>query len=142
MYSKAEDENAGAFRISMEHFVQDLLAVVYIPQWPAAEVILSILARSLCGVLTSAHEQPRPLRTMSIKLLGLIAAMMKREAKRNAETELFKRPNVRVIMFATFFRQANCWSQTVRPGEGTRFAERKCFVHLLSRVVSKADGGM
>ena len=35
-------------------------------------------------------------------------------------------------------KAADCWSKNSSQAD----AERKCFVHLLSRVVSKADGGM
>jgi hypothetical protein len=71
----------------LEYFVEDLLTVLNLPEWPAAEILLSILSNSLASNLASADPgHTSVLKVLSVDLLGAILTRVKQEINNSAET--------------------------------------------------------
>ncbi|XP_043282978.1 nipped-B-like protein B [Venturia canescens] len=74
--SKGEDID---YRPLFENFVQDLLATVNKPEWPAAELLLSLLGTLLVGHFSNKSSD-MSLRVASIDYLGVVAARLRKDA--------------------------------------------------------------
>jgi cohesin loading factor subunit SCC2 len=68
--SKSEDID---YRPLFENFVQDLLTTVNTPEWPAAELLLSLLGHVLREKFKDRSTE-MPLRNSSLEYLGVVAA--------------------------------------------------------------------
>ncbi|KAF7993051.1 hypothetical protein HCN44_005832 [Aphidius gifuensis] len=67
------------YRPLFENFVQDLLATVNKPEWPAAELLLSLLGSLLVGHFSNKSSD-MSLRVASIEYLGVVAARLRKDA--------------------------------------------------------------
>lgn len=67
------------YRPLFENFVQDLLATVNKPEWPAAELLLSLLGNLLVSHFSNKGSD-MSLRVASIDYLGVVAARLRRDA--------------------------------------------------------------
>ena len=67
------------YRPLFENFVQDLLTTVNTPEWPAAELILSLLGRVLRDKFSNKSTE-MTLRISSLEYLGVVAARLRRDA--------------------------------------------------------------
>ncbi|KAJ8678892.1 hypothetical protein QAD02_014679 [Eretmocerus hayati] len=67
------------YRPIFENFVQDLLTTVNRPEWPAAELMLSLLGKLLVGHFSNKSSD-MALRTASIEYLGVVAARLRKDA--------------------------------------------------------------
>ncbi|KYN03047.1 Nipped-B-like protein [Cyphomyrmex costatus] len=67
------------YRPLFENFVQDLLATVNKPEWPAAELLLSLLGNLLVGHFSNKSSD-MSLRVASIDYLGVVAARLRKDA--------------------------------------------------------------
>ncbi|XP_011162690.1 nipped-B-like protein B [Solenopsis invicta] len=67
------------YRPLFENFVQDLLATVNKPEWPAAEMLLSLLGNLLVGHFSNKSSD-MSLRVASIDYLGVVAARLRKDA--------------------------------------------------------------
>ncbi|XP_014483167.1 PREDICTED: nipped-B-like protein B [Dinoponera quadriceps] len=67
------------YRPLFENFVQDLLATVNKPEWPAAELLLSLLGNLLVGHFSNKGSD-MSLRVASIDYLGVVAARLRKDA--------------------------------------------------------------
>ena len=74
--SKNEDID---YRPLFENFVQDLLTTVNTPEWPAAELLLSLLGRVLRENFKDRSKE-MPLRISSLEYLGVVAARLRKDA--------------------------------------------------------------
>lgn len=74
--SKNEDID---YRPLFENFVQDLLTTVNTPEWPAAELLLSLLGRVLRDKFSNRSTE-MPLRVSSLEYLGVVAARLRKDA--------------------------------------------------------------
>ncbi|XP_078657407.1 nipped-B-like protein A isoform X3 [Branchiostoma floridae x Branchiostoma belcheri] len=73
--SKEEED----YRPLFENFVQDLLATVNKPEWPAAELLLSLLGRLLVHHFSNRSTE-MSLRVSSLDYLGMVAARLRKDA--------------------------------------------------------------
>ena len=74
----------GDLKAILSTLTQDLLQVLFLPEWPAAERILHIMTRQLLiksKAKTTAGAQPTPsvIRSFALELLGKIAAKLRSE---------------------------------------------------------------
>ncbi|XP_077981351.1 nipped-B-like protein isoform X2 [Glandiceps talaboti] len=67
------------YRPLFENFVQDLLSTVNKPEWPAAEVLLSLLGRLLVHGFSN-RSNDMTLRVSSLDYLGQVASRLRRDA--------------------------------------------------------------
>ncbi|XP_034948394.1 nipped-B-like protein A [Chelonus insularis] len=67
------------YRPLFENFVQDLLATVNKPEWPAAELLLSLLGKLLVNHFSNKNSD-MSLRVASIEYLGVVAARLRKDA--------------------------------------------------------------
>ncbi|XP_044741697.1 nipped-B-like protein A [Chrysoperla carnea] len=67
------------YRPLFENFVQDLLTTVNKPEWPASEMLLSLLGTMLVYNFTN-KTQDQALRVASLDYLGVIAARIRKDA--------------------------------------------------------------
>ncbi len=74
--SKNEDID---YRPLFENFVQDLLTTVNTPEWPAAELLLSLLGRVLIEKFRNRSTE-MALRISSLEYLGVVAARLRKDA--------------------------------------------------------------
>ena len=74
--SKGEEVD---YRPLFENFVQDLLSTVNKPEWPAAELMLSLLGTLLVGHFSNKNSD-MSLRVASIEYLGVVAARLRKDA--------------------------------------------------------------
>ncbi len=74
--SKNEDID---YRPLFENFVQDLLTTVNVPEWPGAELLLSLLGRVLKDQFTKKSTE-MALRISSLEYLGVVAARLRKDA--------------------------------------------------------------
>lgn len=74
--SKSEEID---YRPLFENFVQDLLATVNKPEWPAAELLLSLLGKLLVQKFSNKNTD-MALRVSSLDCLGVVAAKLRRDA--------------------------------------------------------------
>jgi len=74
--SKSEETD---FRPLFENFLQDLLITVNTPEWPAAELLLSLLGKILCSQFANKGSEVS-LRISSLEYLGLVASKLRRDA--------------------------------------------------------------
>ncbi|XP_076056049.1 nipped-B-like protein A isoform X2 [Oratosquilla oratoria] len=74
--SKSEEVN---YRPLFENFVQDLLSTVNKPEWPAAELLLSLLGKLLVQNFSNKNID-MSLRVASIDYLGVVAARLRKDA--------------------------------------------------------------
>lgn len=74
--SKSEDID---YRPLFENFVQDLLATVNKPEWPATELLLSLLGKMLVKNFSNKGTD-MSLRVVSLDYLGVVAARLRRDS--------------------------------------------------------------
>ncbi|KAM3874275.1 nipped-B-like protein B [Diretmus argenteus] len=74
--SKQGDED---YRPLFENFVHDLLSTVNKPEWPAAELLLSLLGRLLVHQFSNKQTE-MALRVASLDYLGTVASRLRKEA--------------------------------------------------------------
>uniref|UniRef100_A0A671LTL9 Nipped-B protein n=1 Tax=Sinocyclocheilus anshuiensis TaxID=1608454 RepID=A0A671LTL9_9TELE len=67
------------YRPLFENFVQDLLSTVNKPDWPAAELLLSLLGRLLVHQFSNKQTE-MALRVASLDYLGTVAARLRKDA--------------------------------------------------------------
>ena len=67
------------YKLLFENFVQDLLSTVNKPQWPAAELLLSLLGTLLVKNLTNKSCEVS-LRVASLEYLGVAASRLRKDA--------------------------------------------------------------
>jgi len=67
------------YRPLFENFVQDLLSTVNKPEWPAAELLLSLLGKLLVQNFSNKNVD-MSLRVVSLEYLGVVAARLRRDA--------------------------------------------------------------
>ncbi|XP_059166950.1 nipped-B-like protein [Physella acuta] len=67
------------YRPLFENFVQDLLTTVNKPEWPASELLLSLLGRILVQQFSSKATD-MSLRVASLEYLGIVAARLRKDA--------------------------------------------------------------
>lgn len=67
------------YRPLFENFVQDLLTTVNKPDWPASELLLSLLGRILVQQFSSKSTD-MSLRVASLEYLGIVAARLRKDA--------------------------------------------------------------
>ena len=67
----------GDNRIIIENFVDDLLAVLPLPSWPGADLMLQAFANVLCNKYLSQTDVQDKFRQLALKILGKIAARIK-----------------------------------------------------------------
>ncbi|KAA0199078.1 hypothetical protein HAZT_HAZT003387, partial [Hyalella azteca] len=67
------------YRPLFENFVQDLLLTVNKPEWPAAELLLSLLGKLLVQKFSN-QKTDNTLRVASLDCLGVVAARLRRDA--------------------------------------------------------------
>lgn len=65
------------YRPLFENFVQDLLLTVNKPEWPAAELLLSLLGKLLVQKFSN-QKSDVTLRVSSLDCLGVVAARLRR----------------------------------------------------------------
>ncbi|KAJ3605198.1 hypothetical protein NHX12_027248 [Muraenolepis orangiensis] len=70
------------FRPVFEHFLQDLLVTVNRPDWPGAELLLSLLGRLLVHHISTKQTEVA-LRVASLDYLGTVAAHLRKDAMDN-----------------------------------------------------------
>lgn len=73
--SKSEDCD---YRLLFENFVQDLLSTVNKPEWPAAELLLSLLGNLLVKNLGNKGLEVS-MRVASLEYLGVAAARLRKD---------------------------------------------------------------
>jgi len=74
--SKSEETD---FRPLFENFLQDLLTTLNSPEWPAAELLLSLLGKLLVSQFANKGTEVS-LRISSLDYLGLVASRLRRDA--------------------------------------------------------------
>nr|XP_040050990.1 nipped-B-like protein A isoform X1 [Gasterosteus aculeatus aculeatus] len=74
--SKQAEED---YRPLFENFIQDLLSTVNKPEWPAAELLLSLLGRLLVHQFSNKQTE-MALRVASLDYLGTVAARLRKDA--------------------------------------------------------------
>eukprot|EP00090_Calanus_glacialis_P019633 TRINITY_DN3012_c0_g1_i1.p1 TRINITY_DN3012_c0_g1~~TRINITY_DN3012_c0_g1_i1.p1 ORF type:complete len:2150 (+),score=766.00 TRINITY_DN3012_c0_g1_i1:196-6645(+) len=74
--SKSEDID---YRPLFENFLQDLLTTVNTPEWPAAELLLSLLGKLLVSKFANKGTE-LSLRISSLDYLGVVAARLRKDA--------------------------------------------------------------
>ena len=67
------------YRPLFENFVHDLLSTVNKPEWPAAELLLSLLGTLLVQNFSNKNMDV-PLRVTSLEYLGVVAARLRKDA--------------------------------------------------------------
>ncbi|KAF8252145.1 ARM repeat-containing protein [Wilcoxina mikolae CBS 423.85] len=78
------------YRHLLDIFTEDFLAVLASPEWPAAELLLRSLARSMCNII-DGEKQPVTAKTMALDMLGVMGSgicdlvVHLREGRRNRE---------------------------------------------------------
>lgn len=74
--SKTEDID---YRPLFENFVQDLLSTVNKPEWPATELLLTLLGKMLVKNFSNKGTD-MSLRVASLDYLGVVAARLRRDS--------------------------------------------------------------
>ncbi|OQR79216.1 nipped-B protein-like [Tropilaelaps mercedesae] len=67
------------YRPLFENFVQDLLSTVNKPEWPASELMLSLLGQLLVNNFSNKNLD-MSMRTSSLEYLGVVAARLRKDA--------------------------------------------------------------
>ncbi|XP_060588229.1 nipped-B-like protein B isoform X3 [Ruditapes philippinarum] len=67
------------YRSLFENFVHDLLSTVNKPEWPASELLLSLLGRILVQQFSNKSIE-MSLRTSALEYLGIVAARLRKDA--------------------------------------------------------------
>lgn len=79
------------YRHLLDIFTEDFLAVLGSPEWPAAELLLRNLARSMCNII-DVEKQPVTAKTMALDMLGVMGSgicdlvVHLREGRRNRDS--------------------------------------------------------
>jgi len=74
--SKSEEID---YRPIFENFIQDLLTTVNKPEWPASELMLSVLGRLLVANFVNKNLD-MSLRVASLDYLGVVAARLRKDS--------------------------------------------------------------
>ncbi|KAJ3525731.1 hypothetical protein NMY22_g10453 [Coprinellus aureogranulatus] len=75
-----KNSNEAEYRAIFDNLMEDLLAVLYWPEWPAAALLLSMASRFMVNALgddKSAHADSNAAKTMALDHLGVIAARIR-----------------------------------------------------------------
>ncbi|KAF8968942.1 hypothetical protein BDZ97DRAFT_1797116 [Flammula alnicola] len=76
-----KNSNEAEYRLIFDNLIDDLLVVLFWPEWPAASLILSIASKfmvsSLDDVKTSSQTDSNAAKTMALDHLGVIAARIR-----------------------------------------------------------------
>jgi cohesin loading factor subunit SCC2 len=66
------------FRPLFENFIHDLLTTVNKPEWPASELLLSLLGRLLINYMSDKNIE-QSIRVVSLEYLGIVAARLRKD---------------------------------------------------------------
>jgi cohesin loading factor subunit SCC2 len=66
------------YRIIFENFLADLLVTANRPEWPASEILLTLLSRILMTNFSN-QTSPIPIRLQSLDYLGSVAAQLRKD---------------------------------------------------------------
>lgn len=66
------------FRPLFENFIQDLLTTVNRPEWPASELLLSLLGTLLVKYMSDKNIE-QSIRVVSLEYLGIVAARLRKD---------------------------------------------------------------
>jgi cohesin loading factor subunit SCC2 len=66
------------YRVIFENVLADLLLTANRPEWPASEILLTLLSRILMTNFSN-HTLPLPVRLQSLDYLGSVAAQLRRD---------------------------------------------------------------
>lgn len=66
------------FRPLFENFIQDLLTTVNRPEWPASELLLSLLGTLLVKYMSDKSIE-QSIRVVSLEYLGIVAARLRKD---------------------------------------------------------------
>ena len=79
IYFRCSTKGDEDYRPLFENFVYDLLSTANKPDWPAAELLLSLLGRLLVQQFTNKQIE-MSLRVASLDYLGIVAARLRKDA--------------------------------------------------------------
>lgn len=80
------------YRVLMDIFAEDFIAVLGSPEWPGAELLLRSILGSMCTIV-DGDKQPAPAKSMALDLLGLMGSAIcdvvvhLRESHKNRESD-------------------------------------------------------
>ncbi|KDR82399.1 hypothetical protein GALMADRAFT_220397 [Galerina marginata CBS 339.88] len=90
-----KNSNEAEYRAIFDNLIDDLLAVLFWPEWPAASLILSIASKfmvsSLDDVKTSSQTDNNAAKTMALDHLGVIAARIRTSTLKVKRTAALKK---------------------------------------------------
>ncbi|KAJ1967681.1 Sister chromatid cohesion protein 2 [Dispira parvispora] len=75
--TKSKQANEGEYRALLENFMDDVLSLLGLPEWPAAELILRIFTKHLMGYVDD-KKADNGLKGLAIEYLGAVAARIKK----------------------------------------------------------------
>ncbi|KAH8915687.1 ARM repeat-containing protein [Atractiella rhizophila] len=83
---KATNSNETEYRAVLDNFVADLLTVLHLPEWPAADFVLTLFCRSMIAALedTRTSADITAAKTISLDHLGAIGARIRQNVKERA----------------------------------------------------------
>jgi len=80
-HKATKNSNEAEYRAIFDNLIDDLLVVLFWPEWPAAALILSIASKfmvtSLDDVKTNSQTDSNAAKTMALDHLGVIAARIR-----------------------------------------------------------------
>ncbi|KAJ1656805.1 Sister chromatid cohesion protein 2 [Dispira simplex] len=75
--TKSKQANEGEYRALLENLMDDILSLLGLPEWPAAELILRIFTKHLMGYMDD-KKADNGLKGLAIEYLGAVAARIKK----------------------------------------------------------------
>uniref|UniRef100_A0AC35FYQ6 Nucleolar complex-associated protein 3 N-terminal domain-containing protein n=1 Tax=Panagrolaimus sp. PS1159 TaxID=55785 RepID=A0AC35FYQ6_9BILA len=100
--AKAEED----YRRKFELFLQDLLAALYRPDWPAAELMLTVLG-SILVTTFRAKTFDISLRIASMDYLGTITARLRKDRVITGKDSNFDKTRLEMVVKSILFDEAN-----------------------------------
>ena len=80
-HKATKNSNEAEYRAIFDNLIDDLLTVLFWPEWPAAALILSIASKfmvaSLDDIKTNSQTDSNAAKTMALDHLGVIAARIR-----------------------------------------------------------------
>ncbi|CAH1765510.1 15208_t:CDS:10, partial [Entrophospora sp. SA101] len=74
-----KNSNESEYRLLLDNFMEDVIAVLNYPEWPAAEMIVSIFSKILVGYIND-NKADTVTKSMALDHLGIIAGRIKKFA--------------------------------------------------------------
>ncbi|ORY01377.1 hypothetical protein K493DRAFT_405563 [Basidiobolus meristosporus CBS 931.73] len=144
--TKNKSSNEAEYRALLDNFMEDVLTVLNLPEWPGAELVVRIFSKIMVGYIDDKRAETYT-KSMAIDYLGIIAAKIKKSMNsvipKKEETESFdlgSEPQENRARGLLEIPTGEITAETPLPLIQNLFKYQKCLLDYLEGLASEDPG--